>query len=281
MNKRPWLVLVGVLAIFTVFLWLPLEVSTRVKDGISYVYSPLLYFSTRLQGTYGFLKSRIQSYARLQDENIRFQVLNAELKLKLAQLHEVEVQNREYRDMLGYKEKSEFELIAGKVISRAPANWWHSITIDRGSEDGIVANSPVLTAQGLVGKITEVMDYESQVLLLIDNSFEVSVIFQESGQYGIARGSGPNSPIRITYIDRAAKLKPNDRVFTSGLGGVFPRGIYLGEVKEIIPPQDASQTGLYQEALLSPSTEFSRLENVFVNLGKGGKAKAAIKKKRK
>ena len=279
MNKRPWLVLFGVLFIFTVFLWLPLDVSGRVKDGISYVFSPLLYFSTRLQGSYGFLRSRIQSYARLQDENIRLQVLNAELKLKLAQLHEVEVQNREYRDMLGYKEKSEFELIAAKVISRAPANWWHLITIDRGSTDGIQLNSPVLTAQGLVGKVTEVMDYESQVLLLIDTGFEVSVIFQESGQYGIARGSGPSSPIRITYIDRQAKLKPDDRVFTSGLGGIFPRGIYLGEVKTIIPPQDASQTGLYQEALLAPSTEFSRLENVFVNLGKAGKVKA--KKKRK
>lgn len=279
MNKRPWLVLLSALAVFTIFLWLPLDVSVRMKDGISYVFSPLLYFSTRLQGSYGFLKSRIQSYARLQDENIRLQVLNAELKLKLAQLHEVEVQNREYRDMLGYREKSEFELIAAKVISRAPANWWHLITIDRGSKDGIVPNSPVLTAQGLVGKVTDVMDYESQVLLLIDNSFEVSVIFQESGQYGIARGSGPSSPVRITYIDRQAKLSPNDRVFTSGLGGVFPKGIYLGEVKEIIAPQDASQTGLYQEALLGPSTEFSRLENVFVNIGKAGKSKA--KKKRK
>ena len=279
MNKRPWLVFLGVLAIFTIFLWLPLEVSARVKDGISHVFSPLLYFSTRLQGSYGFLRSRIQSYARLQDENIRLQQLHAELSLKLAQLHEVEVQNREYRDMLGYREKSEFELVAGKVISRAPANWWHSVSIDRGSEDGIRVNSPVLTAQGLVGKVTEVMDYESQVLLLIDSSFEVSVIFQESGQYGIARGSGPNSPIRITYIDRQAKLKPNDRVFTSGLGGVFPRGIYIGEVQSIIPPQNASQTGLYQEALLAPSLEFSRLENVFVNLGKAGKVKTKKKQK--
>lgn len=279
MNKRPWLVFLGVLAIFTIFLWLPLEVSARVKDGISYVFSPLLYFSTRLQGSYGFLKSRIQSYARLQDENVRLQVLHAELSLKLAQLHEVEVQNHEYRDMLGYREKSEFRLVAGRVISRAPANWWHSVTIDHGSEDGIQVNSPVLTAQGLVGKVTEVMDHESQVLLLIDSSFEVSVIFQESGQYGIARGSGPNAPIRITFIDRQAKLKANDRVFTSGLGGIFPQGIYLGEVKEIIPAQNASQMGLYQEATLNPSLDFARLENVFVKLDEAGKAKVKKKKK--
>jgi len=140
-------------------------------------------------------------------------------------------------------------------------------------------NSPVLTAQGLVGKVTEVMDNESQVLLLIDNNFEVSVIFQESGQHGIAVGGGPNSPIRVTYVDRQAKLKENDRVFTSGLGGVFPQVIYLGEGTEVIPPQDASQTGLYQEALVKPAIEFSRLENVFVNLGKAGKTKAKKKKK--
>lgn len=289
-NRRPWIVFLGVLAAFTIFLWLPLEVSSRLKDGISYAFSPLLYFSTRLQGSYGFLTSRIQSYTRLQDENIRLQQLKAELSLKLAQLHEVEVQNREYREMLDYREKSEFQLIACKVISRAPVNWWQSVTIDRGSEDGVQVNSPVLTAQGLIGKVTEVMDFESQVLLLVDSGFEVSVIFQESGQYGIAKGRGLNptgmqrdadqeSTVLVTYIDTRGKLQPNDKVFTSGLGGVFPKGVYVGEVTQIIPAQNASQTGLYQEALVKPSIEFSRLENVFVNLGKAGKVKT--KKKRK
>jgi rod shape-determining protein MreC len=280
-----------VLVIFAAFLWVPTPISDRVQNAISSVFSPLFYLSTRLQGSYGFLKSRIQSYARLQDENMRLQQLHAELSLKLAQLHEVEVQNRQYREMLDYKDRSDFELVAAKVISRNPVNWWQSIIIDKGTEDGVKENSPVLTAQGLVGKVTQVMDSESQVLLLVDNNFEVSVIFQESGQHGIARGRGVNpldltgdkddreSTVLVTYIDSRAKLKANDRVFTSGLGGVFPQGIYLGEVTKVILPQNASQIGLYQEALVKPAIEFSRLVNVFVNLGKAGKVKT--KKKRK
>ena len=115
----------------------------------------------------------------------------------------------------------------------------------------------VLNADGLIGKITAVTRTEARVLLLTDPNCKASALVQSSREPGVVAG------IEMTYVDRRAKINPGEAVITSGLGGVFPKGIFIGTViKGRLDPQ----TGLYQTLELKPAVDYRRLEEVVVIL---------------
>ena len=271
MRKRSLLAALGLLVILLVITGLKVPFALRVKDALSEGFVPFADFSTRFQGSLQVLSHRTKGYARLQGENTDLRRQLGEISSRVAQVGELERENRNFRTMLDFKNRSELKLIPAKVIARDPSSWWSSVLVDRGSSDGITRDQPVLTVEGLVGKVIEVMQNNARVLLLVDENCKVSGWLKETGYYGIVQGNilsgGAGAPCRMLFVDRFAALKENDKVLTSGLGGIFPKGILIGTVTAVAPSSDSRKTTLYQELYVAPAVDLARIDEVFIGVG--------------
>lgn len=209
----------------------------------------------------------VQSRRQLARENRQLRADNDLLRQQLRALSETGRENLRLRQLLQLKEHTNHRTISARVIGRDASNWWKSIQLDRGSADGVRQNMAVVNADGLVGKTVAVTQGESRVLLLLDPSCKVSALLQDSRQHGIVAGvqaAWASQPrCRMTFVDRHAKITPGEAVISSGLGGVFPKGILIGTV---VRAQLNQQSGMYQDVEIKPAADFRRLEEVLVLL---------------
>ena len=163
------------------------------------------------------------------------------------------------KKLLELRESFSFQMIPAMVISREPGNWFNSIIIDKGSKDGVQKNMAIATYSGLVGKVVSVDSCSSKVLLILDQRSAVGSMIQRSRDIGVMKGSAKNY-CYMEYLSRDADIKIGDLVITSGLGSIFPKGITMGKVIEIKKDSHA----LFQEVLIKPEVDFTKLEEVFV-----------------
>ena len=168
--------------------------------------------------------------------------------------------------MLGFQKQSRWNLKAARVIGRDPANWWRTIKIDLGRQAGSQLDLPVLTAEGfLVGRVSEVGLGYSQVTLVGDPNCRVAALVQETRDNGIV-GPSSSSTLDPSLADitllRSSDLKTGQKVVTSGLSEIFPKGILIGEILDY---RNVSY-GLYQEARIKLAVNVNRLEEVFVKM---------------
>ena len=199
----------------------------------------------------------VKSRRDLDRQNRELRTENEVLRQQVRALTEAGNENVRLTHLLQLTQHTGFKTIGARVIGRDAGNWWKSIQIDRGGNDGIRENLPVLNADGLIGKVVKVTRGEARVLLLIDPNCKVSALLQESREPGVVAGT------QMTYVDRATKIKPDESVITSGLGGIFPKGILIGTV---VKAQLNPQTGMYQDVEIKPAVDFRRLEEVVVIL---------------
>jgi len=195
---------------------------------------------------------------------------NEQLKLEIAKLkilsqrhEELLDENNRLREKLGYKERAPFKnLIAARVIKRSAATWWNTLIINRGSEDGVQSDRAVLTDMGLVGKTGRVSPHMSEVVLVTDELCRVAARVEGTREKGIVSGErgalAASRELRLRFLSRNAEVAPGMSVMSSGDGGVFPANLLIGRVK-IFENKDISG-----EAVIEPSVEFTKLEDVFV-----------------
>lgn len=184
------------------------------------------------------------------------------LKLIESQFRKLEAENASLRRALDFKERTRFSVVAAQVTRRQPANWWRTVEIDRGESSGIATAFTVVTGSGLVGKIDRLDRDRATVILLTDEACKVAAKVEGSPEVGIVQGqreSAYDSPVlRLRFLSRDARVRPGQRVFSNGRGGVFPPDLLIGEVEQVISgPQEA-------EALIRPAVDFQNLETVFV-----------------
>jgi len=170
------------------------------------------------------------------------------------------------RHALNYRERSVFKLIAAEIVARDSSTWWRTVTINRGKRDGIEIDMPVVTAEGLVGKVTTVSGTISVVLLVSDENCRVAASVEGSREQGIVSGervtTGLSPLLDLNFLTKQADLKPGQKVYTSGVGGVFPSGLLIGVVKSFRVRE------LDGQAQLTPAVDLSHLEDVFVVTGR-------------
>jgi len=253
--------MIGLLVVgWIVFLGQPTAFSGKLRMVFVQLGTPFV----KLGDYFPFVHSRRQ-LAR-QNEELRRE--NERLQRQAEALGEAGRENLRLHLLLGLKEHTGLRTLSARVIGRDASNWWKSIQIDRGSNDGIRKNMAVLNADGLIGKTIHVSRGESRVLLLVDPNCKVSTLLQDSREPGVAsglEGAFTFSPRCVmTYVNRDAKIKPGEFVVTSGLGGVFPKGIPVGTVTHA---QLNRQTGMYQDVEIKPAVDFQRLEEVMVVVG--------------
>lgn len=184
-------------------------------------------------------------------------------KLQLINYEELKAENERLLNMLDYKGKNpESELKMAKVIGKDPGNWFEVFTIDLGASDGVEEDMAVITPDGLVGRIEEVGINRSKVMTIIDSRSRVPVIAERTRDVGVAGGSlqgnDNTSQLSIYYLPLDSDIEAGDTVLTSGLGGVFPRGLTVGKVLSA----ESEDSGV--DATLEPAVDFRQIDEVFV-----------------
>lgn len=187
-----------------------------------------------------------------------------ELRQKDVNTTEILAENARLRTMLDYKKSvPQFDFVTAQVMARDPGTWTSIIIINRGTADGIAKDMAVVTAQGLVGNVVTVYNNAAKVQLILDPRSAVGCLVQrpESRVAGIVEGSTSNlhAP-RMINIARDADVIKSDRIITSGFGGIYPKGLLVGEVMDIVNDEG----GLLKYAVLKPAVDFDRLEEVLI-----------------
>ncbi|MCC5895067.1 MAG: rod shape-determining protein MreC [Alkalibacterium sp.] len=161
---------------------------------------------------------------------------------------------------------TDFRTISGTVISRNPDSWVDQIIVDRGSQDGVEVGMPVMSGNGLIGRISEVNPTSSKVVLLTNieqtaNQVSSEIIMEEEIVYGLISGyDNNNNRLVMSQITSTIEINEGELITTSGLGGVIPRGLVIGEVEEVT--MDAH--GLAQQVYVRPAADFENIRYVTI-----------------
>ena len=196
------------------------RVETLLKDTTSLISKIAMYPFTSLNKD----KGNTQSESYVIQKNV-----NASLEKEIQELKDVLELNRSL---------TEYTPINATILSRNKSYWFNTITIDKGKKDGINKDMAVITKNGLIGKITKVSNNSSEVKLITadDTNYKVSISIKtnEVDNYAIMNGYDKETGlIKATGIDKTTPVNQNDVVLTSGLGSMFPGGIYIGTVEKI------------------------------------------------
>jgi rod shape-determining protein MreC len=194
------------------------------------------------------------------DDNRQLQVENSALKSELNRLEEISLENERLRRLLEFKETQAVQTLPAQVIAEDASSWFRTVVIDKGFADGVLEGMPVVVAEGVVGRVIRNGPRESKVLLITDASSAVAALVQASRSRGICRGQGEF--LNFDFVLRKEQLEVGDPVITSGMGGIFPKGLLIGYVQSV----DRMEFGLFQVIEVVPAVDFSRLEEVLVLL---------------
>lgn len=198
--------------------------------------------------------------SRTELEQLRTQ--NGELRARLAELEEAALEGERLRKLVLFAEAHELETKGAHVIGRPVSTWEGVITLDVGAGDGVAIGMPVIAEEGLIGQVVDVSEGACRVRLITDQRSGVAAMVQRTRATGIVRGS-VEGELTLDFVDRKTVPKAGDVVLTSGLGGVYPKGLLVGEVTEVeMRPSD-----LFPRIAVSSAVPISRLEEVLVITG--------------
>jgi len=189
------------------------------------------------------------------------------LQEQLGTLQEDKAENERLLELLAMQRSlsDEWQTMATTVIGRSVNDWLSTITIQGGSEDGLAVGMPVVADRGLVGRIVNVNLYSSEVLLITDMEGAVGAMLQDTRAVGVIKGSGGrNEKLSMSYLPYDSGIERFQTVVSSGLGGLYPKGLRIGYVTDFI----TEPGGLLLRATIQPFVDFNRLEEVLVLTGR-------------
>ncbi len=262
-KNRP--LLLGGILLLVALLWY--SVNLRQQDETNFLESVVLRLTGPVQasldrmiggvadawGRYLYLVDTAEDNRQLIDEN-------RTLRAVLTQSDEVRLENKRLRLLLDFKEAQEIETLPARVIAEDASTWFRTIMIDKGNEQGVIEGMPVVVAEGVVGRVVRSSPRFSRVLLITDASSAIASLLQDNRARGVCRGQGDQ--LVFDFVLRQEDVSIGDRVVTSGMGGVFPKGLVVGNVKSV----DRQEFGLFQTIAVTPSVDFSHLEEVLILL---------------
>lgn len=201
----------------------------------------------------------------LQKENAELREYIAQLEGQLALNGDLTKENERLKEIVAFCEDNpNYDLITARVTAKSSSYWFDTFVISAGRNQGVKANMAVIAPQGLVGRVVEVGGNWSKVMSMVDSESSVSALIERTRDTGVVRGTSEveSSTARcsIFYLPLDNDLVPGDKVLTSGLDGIFPKGIVIGEVIEV--SRDVSSTD--RIAIIETAVDFSKLEEVMV-----------------
>ena len=242
---------------------LPGQAVSRLKLALGSVFLPLFGLTSLAHQTLPKAADRLTPRGELIRQNDALRRENSALRAQLWQGQEAQRENQRLRALAGWQPQAAGNYKSARVVSRDPANWWRTAQIDLGTRDGLRAHLPVLTSEGLVGRVEAVGLTRSQIVLLGDPKCRVPALVENDRRdTGILGTASPldGALVELTYLARAADLKPGQNVVTSGLGEIFPKGILIGKIVDAQPVE----FGLCNQARVQLAANLNGLEEVWV-----------------
>lgn len=212
-----------------------------------------------------------RSWRDLKAENRTLREEVERLRVESLQAAEIREENSRLRRLLILKERLPLETLPGEVIGKEWGGWVRSLTVNRGRGAGIARLTPVIAPDGLVGRVVAVRANAAVIQLLNDPSSTVGAVVQRTRTPGVVEGE-PSGGLRFKFLAReGAGVQTGDLIVTSGLGGLFPRGIPVGRVTRV----DDRGAALFHYAALAPAVDFARVEEVLLLVGRSSEDLAA------
>ena len=235
-----------------------------VRSTLGVVAAPFRYvFTETAEGIDGFV-SYFREFDAINAENRILQDKINELQNRLADAEAIEEENRWLYSYLGLKrEHIDYEFEAARVIGRESGNYMTVFTMNRGSMHGIEPNMPVITETGIVGYVSEVGANWCKVVTILETASSVGAYVERSGELGLVEGvyeMRDGGVCRMSYLPADADIKVGDVILSSGIGSLYPRGLVIGRVTELVP-DEFSRTLL---ATISPAADLTDLRSAMI-----------------
>ena len=177
------------------------------------------------------------------------------------QWHETDLANVRLRDLIDFQRNISERVVAAEVIGKDPSAWFKTVIIDKGEADGLTRGLPVVIAQGIAGQVIEVSNHYSKVMLIIDSNSAVDSLVQRTRARGVIKGESTDQ-CRLDYVLRKNDVRIGDTIVSSGLDGVYPKGLRIGFVSQVIE----HNADIFHEVIITPFVDFEKLEEVLVIL---------------
>lgn len=264
MKERKWIA-VCVIVLIALLAWnMPDGASSRVKSVVRDGLSPLQALAT---GGVREFRAIIQYIRGLGDLVLENRALNEEIVYLRGEMHlarELAADYHTLRKLIGFIQRSPEQLISCEAIGRDSMGWWQTVRLDKGEKDGVRVDRAVISMDGLLGRTVSVSSKTCDVLLLSDPSCKVSVKVRDKNAFGVVSGTGAKAGadpvLRMDFIHRVAPVEVGEEVMTSGMGGVFPKGMTVGTIARV----EMDETGLYQRAWITPAADLGMIDYAFV-----------------
>lgn len=234
-----------------------------LRSGLSFFLLPFQKVFYSVSVGIGETRDFLGSIGQLKKENKELFMKNQDLMVESVKAHDLQNENDMLREQLNLLPRNQYDLVASFVVSQDPNGTGNWLEIDKGKNDGIEEGMAVIFSKGiLVGRIREVNDRTSKVILLTNPKSTVNVMTSENGSKGIIKGEY-GLGIIFDMILQTDSVQIGDSVITSGVGGQIPRGLYIGTIQEVHPSEDH----LFQQAVITTPLQISKLQTVFVVRG--------------
>ncbi len=265
MLRQPKVVIVSVaIGAGLLMALLPSRLNDQLKRVVGWLYLPFAGAADGVEETGRRSRAYLTPRANLLAEIERLRNDAQRLRVRELQSAQVYLENARLRELVDWKVQQPWDLKLARVVVEDPANWWRTVTLDLGEDDGVQVDDAVLSDRGLVGKVTSVVGGRSKVALLGDPNCRVAAMLADTGFGGIVTPSGQGAMnrriVELKHLPSEADLEPGMEVLTSGTGGVFPRGIPIGRLID----SQSYDFGLYSGARVRLRVDLDRLDQVWV-----------------
>ncbi len=256
--------------IVTILILILLVVLTNTENSnLSYIENIANKLVNPIQNGLTYVKNKVNGNSSffsnindIKNENENLKNKNNELEERLREFETIKAENQTLKEYLNLTEKyKDYTTIAANVISRDISNYSKTIVINIGTKSGIKENMTVIASDGLVGYVISATDTTSKVQTIIDSSSNTSSILSSARDSIVCKGQLENNNIlKGVYIPTDATIAQGDTVETSGLGGIYPKGIYIGKVSKVVNTSNLND----RYALIETAVNFNKLETVLV-----------------
>lgn len=268
MYKRKGTGILGI-AITIIILILLVFLSNVSIENLSYIETIATNLVMPVQNGLTYMKNKIagnntffSDINNLKAENEELKQKNKELDESIRELEIIKAENKDLKEQLNLTEKyKEYETVSAGVINRDITNYSSVFVINVGKVDGIEVDMPVISDKGLVGHIISVDQNTSKVQTIVDSSSTITALISTSRDAIICKGTLEGKGIlKATYIPTEVTLVGGDLVETSGIGGIYPKGIQIGKISKIVNTKNVTD----RYALIETTVDFDKLETVLV-----------------
>ena len=237
------------------------EHTTAFERAVLSVSAPVGGLVFRVNDFFAGLWNNYISLVDVRKENDHLREIVKQLNARVIRNHEAVLANERLQQLLNLRNALHVPTIAARVIGEDVTPWFRTVIIDRGSVDGVREGMPAVASGGVVGRVVRVASTSSRLLLLTDNASAIAATVQRSRARGVVKGKS-GQLCSLEFSQRGEDVKVGDVIVTSGIGGVFPNALPIGEVTMV----KKGEYGIFQTVELRPFVSMSHLEEVLVLL---------------